>query len=77
MKWMAAPHGLGVTPRRTRVLAEAAPRILPTHLRVLDVGRGDVEQRVSLPGFYPFPAYLVFGRRLHLMATQREKLPGR
>src|SRR5208283_5079517 len=41
MNWVERTHELHVHPRRVRVLAEAAARMLPPNLDVLDIGCGD------------------------------------
>jgi SAM-dependent methyltransferase len=41
MNWVERAHELHVHPRRVRTLAEAAARLLPSDLDVLDIGCGD------------------------------------
>ena len=53
MSWIDALHEARVHQRRIRVLAEAAARLLPPNLRVLDVGCGDGLFAVTLSGLRP------------------------
>jgi SAM-dependent methyltransferase len=53
MSWIDALHEARVHQRRIRVLAEAASRLMPQNLRVLDVGCGDGLFAVTLSGLRP------------------------
>jgi SAM-dependent methyltransferase len=53
MSWIDALHEARVHQRRIRVLAEAASRLMPPNLRVLDVGCGDGLFAVTLSCLRP------------------------
>jgi SAM-dependent methyltransferase len=53
MSWVDSLHEARVHRRRIRVLAEAASRLMPPNLRVLDVGCGDGQFAVALSGLRP------------------------
>jgi SAM-dependent methyltransferase len=53
MSWIDSLHEAKVHKRRIRILAEAASRLLPPNLRVLDVGCGDGLFAVALSSLRP------------------------